>query len=187
MSNFLSKVAPFIAAAATGGVPALVAIAAKTVGDALGEKIEPTPEAIDKAVSSASPEQLILLQESERNFKVEMEKLGLDREALYIKDTQDARLSFAKDNNVFYLGVVILVAFSLGMIFSMWGAYELLSGGILIQDNGTVAAVFGFLGTIVGYLSANAQQVVSYFFGSSAGSKQKTDTLADAVASMGKK
>lgn len=187
MDTFLGKVAPFIAAAATGGVPALVAMAAGAVSEALGVKVEPNKASIEKAVSTATPEQLLAIQQSEQQFKLAVQKLGLDEQSMYIKDTNDARVAFSHDTNVFRLGVVVLIAFSLGMIASMWGAYELLTGGINIKDMGTVAAVFGFLGTVVGYLSANAQQVVSYFFGSSAGSKQKTDSLANAVEALGKK
>jgi hypothetical protein len=49
-----------------------------------------------------------------------------------------------------------------------------------------VAAVFGFLGTVVGYVAANAQQVVSYFFGSSRGSQDKSAAMAEAIKSLPK-
>lgn len=185
--NFLSTVAPWIAGAATGGIPALVAMAAKTVSEALGVKVEPNQKAIEAAVANATPEQLLAIKESEQQFKIGMQKLGLEESALYMKDTQDARLAFSKNDNVFLLGVMILIAFSLGMMASMYGAYELLTGGIKVEDMGVVAAVFGFLGTIIGYLSANAQQVVSYYFGSSAGSKQKSDSMSSAFSNLGKK
>jgi len=35
-----------------------------------------------------------------------------------------------------------------------------------------------FAGTLIGYLAANAQQVISYYFGSSAGSDRKTELMA---------
>ena len=48
-----------------------------------------------------------------------------------------------------------------------------------------MAVVFGhsvadstITGAIIGYLSAKAEQVVSYYFGSSAGSKDKDETIS---------
>ena len=34
------------------------------------------------------------------------------------------------------------------------------------------------IGTLIGYVSAKAEQVIAYYFGSSAGSKAKTDIMA---------
>ncbi|TCG03738.1 hypothetical protein BZM27_46190 [Paraburkholderia steynii] len=40
--------------------------------------------------------------------------------------------------------------------------------------------VAGFVGTVIGYVSANAQQVVGFLYGSIKGSEQKTDAMAAA-------
>jgi uncharacterized membrane protein len=40
----------------------------------------------------------------------------------------------------------------------------------------------GVVTTLLGVLVSNVNQIVSYYFGSSAGSKKKDDALADAVA-----
>jgi hypothetical protein len=49
------------------------------------------------------------------------------------------------------------------------------------------AIVSALIGTVVGYVAANAQQVVGYFFGSSKGSADKTDALAAAVRGVGQR
>ena len=41
------------------------------------------------------------------------------------------------------------------------------------------------IGTIIGYLAGNAQQVVSFCFGSSRGSKAKTDAMTKAFSDVG--
>ena len=56
--------------------------------------------------------------------------------------------------------------------------------GITIKDVSVVAAIAGMVGSVVGYIAANAQQVVGYFFGSSAGSSSKTDAMGDAVSKL---
>ncbi|KAJ3472618.1 hypothetical protein NLI96_g13304 [Meripilus lineatus] len=40
--------------------------------------------------------------------------------------------------------------------------------------------VSGFIGTIIGYVASNATQVVSFYFGSSKGSEQKSEAMATA-------
>lgn len=195
-SKLLTKALPWIGAAATGGAPALAMMAAKEVGAALGADVEPTADAIGAAVANATPEQMVALRDREATFKErmqqmgfqheeELEKIGLDETKTLVADTQDARGKFAGDGAVFWLGISVLLTFAAVMGGSMFGSYLLLSGGITVKDVGVVAAVFGFLGTVVGYVAANAQQVVSFFFGSSRGSKQKTDAMADTFKKIG--
>lgn len=196
MGDFLKKVLPWIGAAATGNVPALVTLAAKAVSDVIGVEVAPEADAIGQAVANASPEQLVQMREKDNEFKLkmqalgfqhveEMAKLGLAETQAYIQDTMDARAKHAQNANVFRLGVFILLSFAVIVGMSMWGSYLLLSGGITIKDVGIVAAVFGFLGTVVGYMAANTQQVVGFFYGSSKGSGEKTDAMAAAFAQLG--
>lgn len=195
-TKLLTKALPFIGAAATGNVPALIAMAAKEVGEVLGTSVEPTAEAIGSAVANATPEQLVALRDREMSFKERMTAMGfqneqelakitLDETKTFVVDTQHSRQTFAADRGVYWLGIAVLMTFALVMSLSLYGAYNILTGGLHVQDVGVVAAVFGFLGTVVGYVAANAQQVVSYFFGSSRGSKEKTDRMADAIQRLG--
>lgn len=196
MGDFLKKVLPWIGAAATGNVPVLIGLAAKSVGDAIGVDIPADVVAITKAVANATPEQLALLQEKENEFKLkcqalgfsheeEMASIGLEEVKVYTADTQDARAKNAQNKSVFWLGVVVLLSFAGSMGAALYGSYGLLTGGIVVKDVGIVAAVFGFLGTIIGALAGNAQQVIGFFFGSSKGSGDKNDALAAAVKHLG--
>lgn len=196
MLDFLKKALPWIGAAATGNVPALITMAAKTVGDIIGQDVAPEADAIASAVAGASPEQIAQMRQADNDFKLkmqalgfqhveEMAKLGFQETQAFIGDTQDARNKHAQNKLVFWLGVTILVTFAAIMGFSMYGSYLLLSGGITIKDVGIVAAVFGFLGTVVGYAAANAQQVVGYFFGSSKGTGDAREAMASAFNQLG--
>ena len=73
------------------------------------------------------------------------------------------------------------------MCAALFGSYALLTGNLSIKDASVVGMVSGFVGTIIGYAAANAQQVVGFFFGSSAGSSKKTDALSDAFVNMTEK
>jgi len=85
--GFIGKALPFIGAAATGNVPALVALAAKEIGDAIGSKVEPTPDGIAAAVANATPEQFAAIRQAEQNFALKMRELG------YKEATELAKLS----------------------------------------------------------------------------------------------
>ncbi|WP_157636198.1 hypothetical protein [Burkholderia ubonensis] len=62
---------------------------------------------------------------------------------------------------------------SAGVCFGvLWGEYVLLTGKLPTAAAALVGMVSGFAGTIIGYVAANATQVVSFYFGSSGGSEQ---------------
>jgi hypothetical protein len=195
-SNLLTKVLPWIGAAATGNVPALITMAAKEVGDVLGVDVKPDAASIGTAVANATPEQIMALKDREMTFQErmqsmgfqnsqEMAKIGLQETQTYVADTADARSKYAGDKAVFWLGIAVLIIFAVTMGASLYGSYQILTGGITIKDVAVVAAISGFVGTIVGYVAANAQQVIAYFFGSSKGSQDKTNAMADAFKGLG--
>jgi len=99
-----------------------------------------------------------------------------------MSDTEDKRNGRKDDQHVLVLGVVVLAVWALLSALTLLGLYHMLVGGIKITDAGIVATVFTVLGTMVGYISNSAQQVLSYYFGSSRGSQQKTTAMAEAIS-----
>lgn len=136
-------------------------------------------------VQAATPEQLLALKQADNDMKKFMADIDYKRDALFVDDTQHARAANADNAAVFRLGLAILITFAITMTAALYGCYELLTGGMVIKDAGIVAAVFGLIGTIIGYLAGNAQQVVSFCFGSSRGSKAKTDAMTKAFSDVG--
>jgi len=62
--------------------------------------------------------------------------------------------------------------------------FYILSGNVKgLTDPVTV----GMIGTLIGYASAKADQVVSYYFGSSASSAKKTEAMSEALSNQVKK
>lgn len=165
----------------------------------LGEQILGVENAGEKAVEAAvlkglSPEQLVAIKQADNSFAIRMRELDIDlgrlnadTEKAYLADTQDARKAHANDPGVFWLGIAVLVTFTLVMGAVLWGSFELMTGGITVKDVAVVGMVSGLIGTVVGYVAANAQQVVAYFFGSSRGSAAKTDAMAAAVDRLGRR
>lgn len=190
IKNIIKVLAP-IAGTLIGGP--LGGMAVKALGDAIGMQA-PTQERIVEAIrgGSLTPEQVAAIRVADDALKIRMEELKLDHEKIeedtqkaYLNDTQDARKTHAGDKAVFWLGVAVLVTFLADTLATFWLVYAILTEGLKIKDLGVVAAVFGILGTLNGYVAANAQQVLSYYFGSSRGSTDKSREMADAIKKLG--
>lgn len=202
VKKFILEALPWIGAAATGNVPMLVTLAANKVGEVLGTEVAADAQSIAEAVAGATPEQMVALRKANQDFEVRMREVGfkhveeLGRQALaaqtlFVTDTADARKSHAGNDRVFVLGCIILGSFAATVLAVLWGCFILLSGTKTFSgvDVGVIATVAGIIGSLIGYMAANAQQVVSFFFGSSQGSKEKTDamgaTLTEALTKLG--
>jgi hypothetical protein len=191
-ATVVKKALPWIGAAATSNVPALITLAAQAVGDVLGVDVPASADGITTAVANATPEQLVALRSREMDFKERMQGLGFEHERdmkaldleetkTLILDTADARHTFGKDDKVFWMGVCVLATFAVLMFGVMAGCFALMTGYFRVDPN--VAAICsGLIGTVVGYVAANAQQVISYFFGSSKGSKDSGDRIGAALS-----
>ncbi len=140
-------------------------------------------EGTDHAAKAISADPALSLQfkQAVLSQQASLEQLAFEREKLYVSDTQDARKY--RDDKVFKLGLVILASFVAVMTVTLMGLYMMVTGKVTI-DQAIFAGVIGLVGAIVGYFASNAQQVVSYFFGSSAGSKANADALRDSIQGL---
>lgn len=190
IKSFLLNIAPAIATG-LGGPLAGTAVAA--LSDALTGKPDTPQKELEKMVSKGlSPEQIASIRKVDNDFALAMKQADIDlveinnaHEEAYLADTQDARKNNAANENVFNMGVVILLTFAVVVGLSLYGSYQVLTGGILPKDPALVAAVFGFIGTLIGYISANAQSVINFYYGSSKSSADKTQALSDAAKQLG--
>ena len=73
---------------------------------------ENTPQAIEKAVAKATPEQLTEIKKAELDFEARMKELDVDLYALQTQDTADARKHFAKDWTARFLAVSLCLLFA---------------------------------------------------------------------------
>jgi hypothetical protein len=167
----LSAVAPLLGTALGGP---LGGVAGSAIASALGVQ-SLDEQALAAAIQKATPDQLLALKTAENQFKLDMAKLQIRPEELEVEDRKSARDSYSatKDHMVPVLGATIVVSF------------VAVVGGVLF---GGVTVDGALAGTLIGYLSAKAEQVLAFYFGSSKGSKNKDDALANAVGSLiGKK
>lgn len=166
----LKAVAPVLGTAVGGPFGA---IAGSVISAALGAT--GSDEAtLSAAMQNATPDQLLALKTADNQFKLDMAKLGFRPEELEVQDRTSARSAYAatKDQMVPVLAFIIVGSF-VGVVAGV------LFGQMRID---TVLA-----GTLIGYLSAKAEQVLAFYFGSSKGSKNKDDALATALGNAIKK
>ena len=163
--SLLGNVAPLLGTAIGGPFGALAGTAVKA---ALGLADDSDENAIKVAMQKATPEQLLALQNAERQFKLDMEKLNVDVMKIDADDRNSARTREAtvKDNTTKWLAG-LAVCGSLGA-----------SGYVIIHGLGGMDKDAALLvGTIIGYLFNDAKQVYSYYFGSSSSSKSKDNMI----------
>jgi hypothetical protein len=164
--HVLATVAPTIATA-VGGPFAGMAVTA--LQKALGLSPSDTPAAsqaaIEQAMLTATPEQILALKQAENAFTVQMEQLGISREQLVLQDIANARAReiAVKDNTPEVLAYMITAGF-----FSILG--YLLVEGKPAQGGDVMLVLVGSLGTAW-------TGIIGYFFGSSAGSADKSAAL----------
>ena len=190
--KIINAVAPVLGTALGG--PMAGAAVKVIAGAVLGNENATEQQVTEAVMQGLSPEALVKLREADNAFKVRMRELDIDlaklnaaTEQAYLSDVQDARQSHGGSLGVFWLGIAILLTFAGVMVAVLWGSFQMIAGLIPIKDAGFASTVAGLVGTVIGYVAANAQQVVGYFFGSSKGSADKTDALAAAVRNVGQR
>ena len=152
IKGLVGELAPTIGAALGGPVGGA---AASMLANVLG--CDPTPQKIERALQTASPEQLMEIKKAELDFEVRMKELEVDVFALETKDIQNARDSFSEDWTARAIALLSILLF---------GGYVLLVTLQPADDNdlNVVNLVLGYLGGIV-------SSVVSFYFGASKGGK----------------
>ena len=135
------------------------------------------PDDAAKAIA-LDPNLALQFKQAVLSNELEIRRLALAEQTLFVGDVQDARKY--RDDKIFWLGVTVLLTFATSVGFVLYGCYQILRGGVSV-DPVLFGSACGFVGTLIGYTAANAQQVIGFFFGSSSGSKDKTDALADSI------
>lgn len=159
----LGQVAPSIATALGGP---LAGIAVKTLSTALFGHEDGTETQVAEAMATASPEQLSAIKKIDADFKVRMKELDIDLERISAADRDSAR-QMQRDTKD-WVPKVLAVVITLGFFGIL--VWMLLNG---MPKTGTEALLM-----LLGSLGTSWNNVVQFYYGSSAGSKAKTDALA---------
>ena len=148
LKNLVGTVAPTIGTALGGPMGGM---AANMIADVLG--CDNDPKSIQKAMDSATPEQMLELKKAEAEFEVKMKELEVDVFKLEVADTQDARGKFSKDWTARIMGVATVGGF-LAYIF-------------LVTLQPPEQNSEALINLVLGYLGGLASAVISFYFGAS--------------------
>jgi len=167
IGKLVGTVAPWIGTALGGP---LGGMAVSAVADALGLS-DKTEAAIKSSISGATPEQMLALKKADQDFALQMQELGFknvsDLEKIAADDRNSARNREIQTGDHFtprLLAIVVTIGF-----FAVLGyliKYGLPGG----EGRDALLIMLGSLGTAW-------TGIVAYYFGSSAGSKDKTAQL----------
>jgi hypothetical protein len=157
--NWLEQVAPTIATALGGP---LAGLAVEAVSKALGVDGEQAKAMLDEGKMSA--DQIAQVKVAELELQKQAQALGLNFEQLAVEDRKSAReMQVAtKSYLVPSLAIIIVLSF-IGVVVGTLAGFSKIESAMA--------------GTLIGYLSAKAEQVISFYFGSSAGSQRKDELL----------
>lgn len=166
----LGAIAPTVASALGGP---LAGLAVDAVGSALGWT-DATKEKVEDAFSKGqmTGEQILALKQAELTLVTQEKELGFKFAELEFRDRDSARQreSSVKDNTNKVLAYAVV------------GSFLAVVGGTL-AGYAKVDSVLA--GSLIGYLSAKAEQVLAYYFGSTSGSAEKSRLLAQSTPPKG--
>ncbi len=156
---------------------AVLAKGKKVVEDKLGVELKPdmSPEDMAKVQIAAMEHEEELMR-----LRLEEDKLDLAELELRLKDVDSARdreTAIATSKDAPLLNKIVTPVLALGIV----GLTFILFGVVMFDASPVEASRKDILIYVLGVLSAIATQIVSYYFGSSAGSKDKTDALKEAI------
>jgi len=164
--NLVRTVAPSIATAVGGP---LAGMATRAISEALLGKPDGTEDELIDAAAKASPDQLLALKKAEQDFAVRMRELEIDLQRIDAADRSSAREREVKTGD--WTPRALAGAVTLGF-FGVLG--YMIAYGLPAQGGEALLVMLGTLGTAWG-------AIVSYYFGSSAGSKEKSEAMSRMV------
>ena len=164
--EWLAQIAPTLATALAGP---LAGLAVEAVGKAFGWDEHSTEKVTDLLASATlSSDQVAKIKEVEADLIKQERELGFKFAELEVKDRDSARQREiqTKDNVNRNLAYLIMLSF-LGMVACVLAGFA--------------KAESVLAGTLIGYVSAKAEQVLAYYFGSTKTSADKTAIIAKAT------
>ena len=138
---------------------------------AVAKALNIAPEEVQDVISSGklTAEQVASIQLAELELKKQAQSMNLDFEQLAVTDRKSARdMQVATKSYLVPSLAIIVVTSFVGVVISTLAGFS------------TIDSVMA--GTLIGYLSAKADQVLSFFFGSTVGSQRKTELLSKSEA-----
>lgn len=167
IGNIVASVAPTIAGALAGPFGPIASIAVTALLRAVGLGDDASPKDLEAALMSGKPELLIQLRSAEQNFVLELKRAQIDLEKVHAGDRDSARQRErdVKDWTPRVLATVIVSGYILVQAFLLTQTIDVSMRDIVMRSLGIIDVALAL--------------VLSYYFGSSSGSRDKTNSLVE--------
>jgi hypothetical protein len=177
--NFLKKIAPFITTG-LGLAGPYGAIASKLLAPILGVKPNSSDDDYAAALAKATPEQIEAIKQAEQQYQLQMKQLDIqsveDMEKIAADDRASARnreVELAKAGARDRTNMILAFTITIGFFATLWFVFV---HGVRPEVHDVAIGMVATLGTAwIG--------VVTYYFGSSKGSDDKTRIIGDIAKS----
>ena len=166
--QIVGTVAPWIGTALGGP---LGGMAVGALADALGLS-DKTEDALKQAISGATPEQMLALKKADQDFAARMQELGFQNTQALEKIASDDRDSARKREMTVldWTPRILACAITVGFFTVL---ATMMRNELPKEGRDALLIMLGALGT-------SWTSVIAYYFGSTAGSRAKTDLIAKA-------
>ncbi len=169
--EIVSGVAPLLAGVLSGGNPMVVGLTSSIIKKALGLPADANDSAITQTLQT-DPDAVVKVKQAEMELKETLSRSGVDIEAIMAADRADARKTqvITRDKTPKILTVFASINFTVVLVII----------GIL-ASNGKLAAMTAMEASFVTLAARETfsllQTIFDFYFGSSAGSQAKDDTI----------
>ena len=161
--SLLRTLAPTVATALGGP---LAGMATKMLGTALLGDENATQDDIATALASGDPEVYAKIKQINADFEVQMKKLAINVKELEVKDRDSARQ------------LAIRNMWPQAVLSSLFiGGYTGIMISLLTKTLDIQGSQLTLVSALIGVLTAGVTQIMNFWFGSSSGSKEKTNLL----------
>lgn len=181
--GILKTALPWIGAAVTGGPAGLATMGLKTLNDKLGTKAKNAEEA-EAAYLNASPADRLAMKTEDDNFALQCQAMGIKEHTDIAKIDADDRASARnreiaiKDSTPRVLAYIYAGGFFVTLTAHIWFLVYIVLHHIVI-DAVLMTLVLTPVSTLEGVLIGMVLGSKEYFFGSSAGSAEKSKQIAE--------
>jgi len=159
--KLLGSLAPALATALGGP---LVGGATQVIARVLLGKDNATDEEIAAALSGASPEQMLALKQASIDYEKRLAELDIDIYKLSVDDRKDARKMFAVNMwPQITLSIVFIVGYFVALRYVLTGM------------EGVTPEILSMASVLLGLFTREIPTIMQFWFGSSHGSKRKTE------------
>lgn len=164
--SVVGTVAPTIATALGGP---LAGLAVKAIGGVFGLGEGAGEADVAKALAGATPDDLLRLKEADQKFAIEMRRLDVDLERIAAGDRQGAR-----DMQVATRSWAVPVLASVVVSGFIASSIAVLGGWVEGLKDPLIAAL---VGSVLGNITAATMLVLNFYFGTTASSRTKDETI----------